>query len=145
MGASYANPEMGGDEQAPRVGVGAVILDGDGRLLVIKRGNPPRRGRWTLPGGKLQRGETIVEAIAREVREETGLEVEVGGLVGLLEWIGEDHHYVIVDHRAAVVGGELGRGDDADDVAWMSRDELAEVATTDGLLAFLDDHGVPLR
>ncbi len=136
---------MGDEAAGPDVGAGAVVLDDAGRLLVVKRRNPPARGRWTLPGGRVRRGETIVEAVAREVREETGLVVEVGGPVGITESVGDEHHYVIIDHHATIVGGELGAADDAEDAAWMSRSELEEVPTTDGLLDFLDEHGVGLR
>jgi 8-oxo-dGTP diphosphatase len=127
----------------PILGVGAVIVD-DGRLLVVRRGNEPAAGRWTLPGGKVERGERIADAVAREVREETGLEVEVGDLVGIHEVLGRGGHYVIVDHHATVVAGELTAGDDAAEVAWMDRAELEAARTTRGLIAFLDRHGVDL-
>lgn len=128
----------------PVLGVGAVIVDDDGRLLVVERANEPAAGRWTLPGGKVEPDERIVEAIAREVREETGLEVTVGDLLGVHEAIWDGGHYVIVDHRAEVTGGSLAAGDDAADVAWMGRSELEAATTTRGLLAFLDRHEVEL-
>lgn len=128
----------------PVVGVGAVVLDGAGRLLVVQRGHRPAAGRWTLPGGRVERGERLADAVRREVAEETGLEVEVGAIVGHAEAIAGDDHFVILDFHATVVGGELAAGDDAADARWMTRSQLEAVPTTDGLLAFLDRHGVAL-
>lgn len=132
------------DDGRPILGVGAIVQDDRGRLLVVRRGNPPARGRWTLPGGKVQRGERLAEAVARELSEETGLDVDVGDRVGVAEVISDDRHYVIVDLRATVAGGELRAGDDAAEVRWMGRGDLEHVRTTPGLLDFLDGHGVEL-
>lgn len=128
----------------PVVGAGAVVQDDDGRLLVVCRGRSPARGRWSLPGGRVEAGERAADAAVREVAEETGLTVEVTSFVGFSEAIGTDHHIVILDFLAAVTGGELVAGDDADEVAWVTRAELEVRPTTDGLLAFLDAHGVEL-
>lgn len=133
------------DAPHPTVAAGAVVLDDRGRLLVVRRGAAPAAGCWSLPGGRVEPGEGVTEAVCREVAEETGLSVEVGGLVGFTEVRGDDHHYVILDFAAEVTGGRLQADDDADDVAWMSRGELEAVETTDGLLAFLDDHGIALE
>ena len=124
--------------------MGAVVRDDRRRLLVIRRGQPPMAGRWTLPGGRVERGETIVEAVAREVAEETGLGVTVGPLVGVHEVVTADHHVVILDHVAEVTTGEPRAASDAADVAWMGRAELEAAGPTDGLLDFLDRHGVEL-
>lgn len=132
------------DDAGPILGVGGVVQDDRGRLLVVRRGNAPARGRWTLPGGKVERGERLAEAVRRELSEETGLDVDVGDPVGVTEVVAEDRHYVIVDLWATVVGGELRAGDDAAEVRWMGRGDLEEVATTPGLLDFLDEHGVEL-
>lgn len=126
----------------PIVGVGAIVRDARGRLLVVERGNPPAAGRWSLPGGKVEPGERLTDAVAREVREETGLTVEVGGLVGYAEAASDGAHYLILDFEATVTSGDLAAGDDAADVRWMSRSELEVVETTRDLLGWLDTHGV---
>lgn len=128
----------------PVVGAGAVVQDDDGRLLVVQRGRAPAKGRWSLPGGRVESGERAADAAAREVREETGLHVEVTGFLGFVEHIFEDHHIVILDFLAVVVGGRLTAGDDADQAAWVTRRELEDRPTTDRLLDFLDTHDVVL-
>lgn len=89
-------------------------------------------------------GERLADAVARELREETGLVGEVGALVGVFEFLSQGHHLVVLDFLVEVVGGDLTAADDADAVAWMTRAELEGVATTGGLLDFLDSHGVEL-
>jgi 8-oxo-dGTP diphosphatase len=133
----------------PTVAVGAVVLDERRRLLVVRRGNPPARGAWSLPGGRQEPGESLEEAVAREVAEETGLTVEVGGLVGHLEVRDPDAgvHFVVLDFHARVVGDdERGpvAGDDVTDAAWMGRGDLESAGPSPRLLAFLDAHGVAL-
>lgn len=128
----------------PVVGAGAVVQDGDGRLLVVQRGRAPARGRWSLPGGRVETGERAADAVVREVREETGLHVDVVSFVGFVEHIFEDHHMVVLDFLAVVVGGHLEAGDDADQAAWVTRRELEDRPTTDRLVDFLDAHGVVL-
>jgi ADP-ribose pyrophosphatase YjhB (NUDIX family) len=121
--------------QAPLVGVGAVIVH-EGRVLLVRRGREPLKGHWTLPGGMLELGETLVDGAAREVREETGLIVEPLELVELLDRIyyesghesGHEsgrvrYHYVIADYLCRVKGGELCAASDADEVRWVERDE----------------------
>lgn len=128
----------------PAVVVGAVATDEDGRLLVVRRRNPPGAGRWTVPGGRVEPGERLADAVAREVAEETGLEVEIGRVVGVFEILTDELHAVSIDHRVRPVGGTLRAGDDASDARWMSRSELRSVPVSDGLLEFLDDHGVDI-
>ena len=113
----------------PIVAVGAVILDGD-RVLLVQRGQEPLKGEWSLPGGAVEAGETLEAALAREVREETALEVEVGDVVEVLDSIRRDaegrteYHYVIIDYACRVRAGTPARGTDADDVRWVGIDEL---------------------
>ena len=121
--------------QQPVVSVGAVIVDG-GRVLLIKRGQPPLQGRWSLPGGVVEIGETLQEALAREVREETGLEIDVGPVVEVLDRIEREddnrveYHYVIIDYRCLVRGGRLACGSDADDARWVSASDVASFNVT---------------
>lgn len=111
---------------------------------MIRRGLAPGKGLWTIPGGRVEHGEPLADAVIRETSEETGLQVEVVGIVGVFEIVDEGFHLVSIDHEVRVTGGELAAGDDAAAVAWMGRSELGKVETTDGLLAFLDEHGVDL-
>jgi len=113
--------------EAPLVGVGAVIVE-DGRVLLVRRGTEPLLGKWTLPGGALEVGESLTEVVVREVREETGLTVEPLELVELLDRIHREgervrYHYVIADYLCRVVGGELKAASDADAVRWVERAE----------------------
>jgi 8-oxo-dGTP diphosphatase len=117
--------------ERPVVGVGAVVLDGD-RVLLVKRGHEPLKGQWSLPGGGVETGETLEAAIAREVREETGLEIEVGPMVEVLDRISRDaagqveHHFVLVDFTCRSTGGLLRCASDADDAEWVPLDRLTE-------------------
>jgi 8-oxo-dGTP diphosphatase len=108
---------------APLVGVGAVIVH-DGRVLLVQRGREPMKGRWTIPGGLIEIGEMLSEAVVRETREETGLEVEPIELVELLDRIHREdgrvrYHYVIADYLCRVVRGTLHADSDADAVRWV--------------------------
>jgi 8-oxo-dGTP diphosphatase len=115
--------------QTPLVGVGAVIVR-DRRVLLIRRGQAPLLGEWSLPGGVLECGETLREAAVREAREETGLEVETVDMLGVYERIipGDDgrtrYHYVLIDFLCRPTGGELQAGSDAAEVGWFTREEL---------------------
>jgi 8-oxo-dGTP diphosphatase len=119
--------------QAPIVGVGAVVIDGD-HVLLIRRGQEPMKGQWSLPGGALEVGETLLDGVRREVLEETGLEVEPVALIEVLDRIVRDEdgrvqfHYVLVDYLCRVTGGELCCATDAVDARWAPRDELDGVA-----------------
>ena len=116
----------------PIVGVGAVVFDGD-TVLLIRRGHAPLRGVWTLPGGTVELGETLREAVMREAREETGLVVEVGPLVEVVDSIqrGEDgrveYHYVIADFLCVATGGVLGAASDAAEARWVPVADVASV------------------
>ena len=117
----------------PLVGVGAVIVQ-DNRVLLIRRGQAPLLGEWSLPGGVLECGETLRGATTREAREETGLVVEPGEMLGVYERIIRDegrsddgrvrYHYVLIDFLCRPVGGELKAGSDAAEVRWFRREEL---------------------
>jgi ADP-ribose pyrophosphatase YjhB (NUDIX family) len=127
----------------PTVAVGAIAFDGDGRVLLIQRGRPPGVGLWTLPGGRVELGESLRDAVAREVREETGLEATVGVLVEVVERIIRDdagdiaYHYVIHDYLAEVSGGSPCAADDAGDARWCDSEALDSLPLTDGLLPVL--------
>ncbi len=121
------------------LGVGAIIADG-GRVLLIERGQEPLRGTWSLPGGAVETGERLEDALRREVREETGLDVEPVSLVEIFERIMPDqdgrteYHYVLMDYLCRVTGGRLEAGTDAAQVRWVAPDELASYAITEGTL-----------
>ena len=121
----------------PVVAVGAIVYDREGRVLLVERGPPPGVGLWTVPGGKLEHAETLAQGVAREVREETGLVVEVGALACVVERIGDDHHYVILDYVARVIGGELRAGSDARAAKFVDEGELAKLPLSDGLMPVL--------
>ena len=114
----------------PIVGVGAVVIDTD-RVLLIKRAHEPLKGQWSLPGGRVELGETLEQAVAREVREETGLDVQVGPIVEVLDRIMRDadgrvdYHFVLVDFVCRPSGGILCGASDADAAEWVPLDALA--------------------
>jgi ADP-ribose pyrophosphatase YjhB (NUDIX family) len=117
---------------------GAVVRDDAGRLLLIRRGAPPAKGSWSLPGGRVEPGESHSAAAAREVLEETGLVVAVGELLATVEVMG----YVVHDFAAKVVRGELAAGDDASDVRWCALEDIATMRLSPGLLVELRRMGV---
>lgn len=121
--------------------VGAVILDADGRMLLVQRANPPSRGCWSVPGGRVEPGEALIEAAAREVAEETGLAVSIGRLLGTVQI---DATYEVHDFAATVTGGALVPGDDALAARWCTPAEVAALPTTPGLVAELRRMGVPV-
>jgi len=123
--------------------VGAVIRDDEGRLLLIKRGHEPGAGLWSLPGGRIEPGETDTEALAREMREETGLTVKVGRRLGSVRRPGLGGDVIdISDYAATVIAGRLTPGDDAADARWVDTAELESMAITDGLVEALTEWGV---
>ncbi len=122
---------------APRVGVGAVILDGT-RVLLARRGRAPSAGKWSIPGGLVDVGERLEDALLREIEEESGLRVRLLGLCGVIDRVVREqdavrYHYVIIDYAAEPVGGRLQAGSDAAEVRWVELDELDRYDTTEGL------------
>lgn len=121
----------------PVVGVGAIILR-RGRVLLVQRGRAPGRGLWSLPGGAVEPGERLEDAVRREVREETGLEVRSAEVFEVFERIIRDrrgrveYHYVLIDFLCRAAGGAPAPADDADDVEWVAVDNLAGRPMTDG-------------
>jgi 8-oxo-dGTP diphosphatase len=113
----------------PLVGVGAIIIDED-QVLLVKRAHPPIQGQWSIPGGVLEVGELVREAAIREAREETGLLVEPGELLGVYDRVLRNaeqrvqYHYVLIDFLCRRVAGELQAADDAAEVRWFTREEL---------------------
>ncbi len=117
----------------PRVAASAVVVGADGRVVLVRRATPPNAGSYSLPGGKVRFGERIVDAVAREIREETGLVVEVGPLVEVVELLADDHHYVVHDHVAWPRGGTLAAGDDAAEALWVAPEALERYAVTEAV------------
>jgi 8-oxo-dGTP diphosphatase len=130
--------------EQPLVGVGGVVID-NGRALLIRRGGPPMEGEWSIPGGMLELGETLTQGVARELAEETGLQVNVLDIIEVLERIfpalpGADgtpgdaarprYHFVILDYLCEARGGTLRAGSDAREFAWAREDELAKFELT---------------
>ncbi len=118
--------------QPPIVGVGAVIWNDRHEIVLIRRGQEPRLGEWSIPGGRLEWGESVRDAIRREVREETGLEVEIAGLIDVVDSVTRDgsgqvvRHYVLVDFSVRYVSGTLRAGSDAAEAHWVAYKALDE-------------------
>jgi 8-oxo-dGTP diphosphatase len=121
----------------PILGVGAIILD-RGRVLLVERGKPPLQGYWSLPGGVLEVGESLADGIRREIREETGLEIELLGVVEIFERIMRDadglpeYHYVLIDYLCRSTGGTLCASSDCARAEWVPRRRLREYKITEG-------------
>ena len=123
----------------PLLGVGAIIFDGD-QVLLVERGKPPLLGYWSLPGGLVEAGERLEDAVVREVKEETGLTVAAGRLATVFERIMPDqageceYHYVLVDFYCSVTGGLLQAGDDSKNTCWFPIADLPSLLLTEGTL-----------
>ena len=127
----------------PLVGVGAIILERD-RVLMAQRGKQPQKGRWSLPGGLLELGEALADGVRREVREETGLEIRLLGILEVFERIMRDaagapeYHYVLIDYICRATGGTLRPGDDVCAVEWVRRRDLPSLTITEGTLTVIE-------
>ncbi len=122
----------------PIVGVGVLALDDQGRVLLIQRAHEPQKGKWAVPGGKVEPGESMRDTAAREVLEETGLVVEPGEVVWVGEIIEPGFHMVLIDFAARVVGGQLDHSDDASDVRWVTLEEARSLPLTPTMIEMLD-------
>jgi 8-oxo-dGTP diphosphatase len=126
----------------PQVCVGAIAVF-NGSLLLVRRANEPGAGEWSLPGGRVESGELLAEAVVRELREETGLEGVCGSLVGVAERIGAHGHFVILDHQVTVLDPAMPvAASDASDVRWAPLEDVAGLRLVEGLAEFLHDHGI---
>lgn len=126
----------------PELAVGGVVVDND-ELLLIRRGHGPAAGQWSVPGGRVEGGELLEEAVVREVLEETGVEVVVTGFLDWVERIDDESHYVILDFSAMLLGERnVVAGDDAAEARWVPLHEVAELNLVDGLAEFLHQNGV---
>jgi len=129
----------------PVLAVAAIIVD-NGEILLVKRANEPARGKWSPPGGVVELGESLVDAVKREVREECGLEVQVDRLLDVVEVVRRDSkgrirfHYVILDYLAHPTGGELRPGEDASEVRWIPLRELGNYEITHSLRELVERH-----
>lgn len=129
----------------PRLAVGVIVIDDD-ELLLVRRGREPSMGLWSVPGGHVEAGETLSEAVVRELREETGLDGVCGEFVGWVESVpvdADDPHFVILDFRAHLFErADPIAGDDAIDARWVHVALVGELPLVPGLARFLHDHGI---
>ncbi|HVX65617.1 MAG TPA: NUDIX hydrolase [Bryobacteraceae bacterium] len=129
--------------ERPILGVGAIVEQG-GRVLLVERGHEPQKGVWSLPGGVVEAGESLRDAVRREVREETGLDVEPVSVAEVFERIMPDrdgrleYHYVLIDYICNVTGGSLAPASDAARAAWVPRAELSSYRITEGTLDVIE-------
>lgn len=130
---------------APELGVGAVVVDDD-RLLLVRRRHEPGAGTWAVPGGSVRAGETLAEAVTRELREETGLEGVCGPFIGLVELVPQgpgERHVVVLDFEVTLLGaGEPVAGSDATAARWVRLTDVADLLLAPGLAEFLHDHAI---
>lgn len=127
--------------RSAEISVGGIAVDRD-RLLMIQRGRGVARGQWSIPGGRVEFGESLEAAVVREVYEETGVEVVCNRFLGWVERIGDDYHYVIMDFAVDVLSGSRPvAGDDAAQAKWVHLADVTELDVVEGLVPFLAEHG----
>jgi len=125
------------------LGVGALIIEGD-HILLVERGGEPLKGYWSLPGGGVETGETLKQAVCREILEETGLAIEPLQIVEIFERIMLDntgkteYHYVLIDYLCRMVYGELAAGSDVSRAEWISKSQLSGLHLTEGTLPVIE-------
>jgi ADP-ribose pyrophosphatase YjhB (NUDIX family) len=128
--------------ESPQLAVGAIAV-ADDALLMVKRGTPPDEGLWSVPGGRVEAGETLATAVVREVAEETGLAVVCDRFVGFAEILAEGIHAVVLDFEVIIMDeGDPVAGSDAAAVAWVPIHAVCERPLVTGLAEFLSDHGI---
>lgn len=129
--------------ERPVVAVGAVVVDHD-RLLLVRRGRGPAQGQWSVPGGRVEAGESLAEAVTRELLEETGLEGVCGPLLGWAESVTGAAHYVILDFEVTLVGSadQPVAGDDAAEAAWVDLPDVVDLDLAEGVAELLHDNGI---
>lgn len=121
----------------------AAVVVHEGRILLVRRGRAPGAGEWSVPGGRVEPGEAVADAVLRELREETGVTGVCGPLLDWVELIGDDHHLVILDFTVTPLGAtEPVAGDDAAEATWVPLPDLATLRLVDGLVELLHEHGV---
>ena len=134
---------MPGENSPPTLAVGAIVVHDDSLLMVL-RGREPNKGLWTVPGGRVEAGEYLADALKREVREETGIEIDVGDLLGVLERLG-DQHFVILDFLAQPLDDTAPRAcDDAAEARWVPLREVAKLDCTPRFVETLRGWGIPI-
>jgi 8-oxo-dGTP diphosphatase len=134
---------VSGKSSHPTLAVGAIVVHDDSLLMVL-RGREPNKGLWTVPGGRVEGGEYLADALRREVREETGIDIEVGDLLGILERFG-DEHFVILDFLAQPLDDTSPRAsDDAAEAKWVPLREVAKLDCTPRFVETLRGWGIPI-
>jgi 8-oxo-dGTP diphosphatase len=137
-----ARAPAGPQRARPETCVGAIAVDA-GRLLLVRRGRGAAAGTWSVPGGRVEGGETLAEAVLRELKEETGLDALCGDEVGWVERIDDEHHFVIFDFSVTILSdGDPVAGDDAAEAVWVDLFDVADLRLSDGLAEFLHEHGI---
>ncbi len=132
----------------PLAAAGGVVFNAEGEVLLIQRGKEPRKGAWSVPGGKVDFGERVEDALTREVMEETGIQIEILGLIDVLDLIGprnaatgeaSEKHYVLIDYLARAIGGTLQAGDDAADARFVPVSEAVTMVDWDETARMIED------